>query len=141
MPQYIYIKSEDKVYPVTMLQYTFYNSNVQEIPEIPSTVTSIGYGAFFYSTGLTSVTIPDSVTSIGASAFYNCTGLTSVTIDSATIASSITSSIASGELVKNATTIYIHEDIEETSIGSYIKEAYKKEATSDKENYTQYTKK
>ena len=43
-------------------------------------VTSIGESAFFYCTGLTSVTIPNSVTSIGGWAFKDCTGLTSVTI-------------------------------------------------------------
>ena len=43
-------------------------------------VISIGYEAFEYCDGLTSVTIPDSVTSIGYEAFYNCSGLTSVTI-------------------------------------------------------------
>ncbi len=43
-------------------------------------VTSIGGCAFFYCTGLTSVTIPDSVTSIEGGAFSDCTGLTSVTI-------------------------------------------------------------
>ena len=32
---------------------------------IPEGVTSIGYGAFQYCSGLTSVTIPNSVTSIG----------------------------------------------------------------------------
>ncbi len=47
---------------------------------IENGVTSIGNSAFYYCTGLTSVTIPDSVTSIGNSAFYYCTGLTSVTI-------------------------------------------------------------
>ena len=45
-------------------------------------VTSIGSHAFFYCTGLASVTIPDSVTSIGEDAFYHCTGLTSMTIGS-----------------------------------------------------------
>ena len=40
----------------------------------------IGYHAFWYCTGLTSVTIGNSVTTIGYHAFYNCTGLTSVTI-------------------------------------------------------------
>ena len=35
-------------------------------------VTSIGSGAFYGCSGLTSVTIPNSVTSIGYYAFYNC---------------------------------------------------------------------
>ena len=43
-------------------------------------VTNIGYSAFYYCTGLTSITIPDSVTRIGGCAFYGCTGLTSITI-------------------------------------------------------------
>ena len=41
-------------------------------------VTSIGDDAFYYCSGLTSVTIPNSVTSIGQSAFYGCNGLTSI---------------------------------------------------------------
>ena len=43
-------------------------------------VTSIGYGAFAYCAGLTSITIGNSVTSIGSSAFSGCTCLTSITI-------------------------------------------------------------
>ena len=43
-------------------------------------VTSIGSSAFYYCSGLTSVTIGNSVTSIGSRAFEGCTRLTSVTI-------------------------------------------------------------
>ena len=64
---------------------TKYTGNVT-IPEsftyngVTYSVTSIGNGAFYYCSGLTSVTIPNSVTSIGNGAFYYCSGLTSVTI-------------------------------------------------------------
>lgn len=47
---------------------------------IPDSVTSIGWFAFRYCSGLTSVTIPNSVTSIGYSAFEDCSRLASVTI-------------------------------------------------------------
>jgi hypothetical protein len=47
---------------------------------IPNNVTSIGNGAFYICTSLTSVTIPSSVTSIGGSAFAFCENLTNVTI-------------------------------------------------------------
>ena len=47
---------------------------------VTCSVTSIGDYAFYYCTGLTSVTIPNSVTSIGDDVFYHCAGLTSVTI-------------------------------------------------------------
>lgn len=46
---------------------------------IPSTVTSIGPGAFS-GTAISGITIPGSVTSIGDSAFDGCTGLQFVTI-------------------------------------------------------------
>ena len=45
-------------------------------------VTTIGDGAFYGSSILTSVTIPASVTSIRESAFQDCAGLTGVTIPS-----------------------------------------------------------
>ena len=47
---------------------------------IGENVTSIGSGAFYGCTGLTSMTIPNSVTSIGDWAFAYCTGLIAVTI-------------------------------------------------------------
>ena len=60
----------------TLIQYPGAKTSVT----IPSSVTSIGDGAFYGCSGLTSVSIPNSVTSIGGSAFSNCSGLTSVSI-------------------------------------------------------------
>ena len=48
--------------------------------EIPTTVTSIGNGAFAGCSNLTSVNIPANVTSIGEAAFMSCINLTSVNI-------------------------------------------------------------
>ncbi len=47
---------------------------------IPAGVTTIESNAFYYSSGLASVTIPNSVISIGDSAFYECQALTNVTM-------------------------------------------------------------
>jgi len=48
--------------------------------DIPTSVNTIGDGAFSGSSNLTSITIPNSVTAINSGAFSECTGLTSVTI-------------------------------------------------------------
>lgn len=78
---------------------------------ISNGVTSIGVGAFTRCSGLTSVTIPNSVTSIGSSAFYLCRNLTSITIpNSVTSIESYTFSICSG-----LTSIIIPNSV--TSIG------------------------
>jgi len=49
---------------------------------IPSSVASIGEGAFSDCTNLTSITIPSSVSFIGEEAFSDCTSLTSIIIPS-----------------------------------------------------------
>ena len=80
---------------------------------IPSSVTSIGDGAFKDCLGLTSITIPSSVTSIGGGAFYRCSGLTSITIPSSvTSIGNYTFSDCSG-----LTSITISSSV--TSIGYY----------------------
>ena len=47
---------------------------------IPTSVTSIGEGAFDDCIGLVNMTIPTNITSIGRYAFYGCSGLTSIVI-------------------------------------------------------------
>ena len=56
---------------------------------IPNYITSIGNGAFYGCSGLTSITLPLSLTSIGNSAFWACSGLTEVDLSVCTNLSSI----------------------------------------------------
>ena len=60
----------------------FYKCNSLTSIEIPAGVTSIGDDAFYYCISLTSIEIPASVTSIGDYAFSGCTSLTSIVIPS-----------------------------------------------------------
>lgn len=80
------ITSDGNTYKVTQIaNYAFdnnYYNNLVNLTSIviPSSVTSIGNGAFYNCSGLKKLTIPESVTSIGDSAFYNCSNLTNVII-------------------------------------------------------------
>ncbi len=60
--------------------HAFYYCSGLTSVTIGNSVTSIGYEAFYECSGLTSVTIPNSVTKIGYGAFCDCSGLTSVII-------------------------------------------------------------
>ena len=62
--------------------YAFYFCSGLTSLTLPSGVTEIGDYAFSICSGLTSLTIPSSVTEIGNSAFYCCSGLTSLTLPS-----------------------------------------------------------
>ena len=110
---------DDKTAEVTKDSY--YSSYSGHVP-IPSSViykgetysvTSIGKEAFYFASGLTSVTIPNSVTSIGAGAFHGCSGLTSLTIPNSV--TSIGSSAFSG--CSGLTSITIPNSV--TSIGGF----------------------
>ena len=69
---------DSNVFGAEIVSNAYENGQGMMIFDAP--ITSIGYGAFFRCSSLTSVTIPDSVTSIGGGAFQTCTSLTSVTI-------------------------------------------------------------
>ena len=76
---------ENSSYPY----YNYYNNAPTGAITIPATVanggntysvTSIGWGAFYKCSGLTSINIPNGVTKIENGLFYNCTSLTSVNL-------------------------------------------------------------
>ena len=81
---YYNLKSKDNIAEVTNGDKE-YSGDITipssiSVNEVEYSVTSIGKRAFYYCSGLTSVTIPNSVTIIGELAFNNCSGLTSITI-------------------------------------------------------------
>ncbi|MBQ3195557.1 MAG: leucine-rich repeat protein [Clostridia bacterium] len=71
--------SASDFFPELNAPWYSYKSYIKTV-NVDDGVTTIGSGAFYNCSSLTSVTIPDSVTDIGFEAFYNCSSLTSVTI-------------------------------------------------------------
>jgi len=82
--------------------------------DIPNSVTSIGEGAFYECTSLTSINIPNSVTSIGWEAFEGCTSLTSVTLGNSV------SSIGNSVFCRCTSLTSINIPNSVTSIGNYV---------------------
>ena len=64
----------------TIERNAFYKNNGVESVDL-STVASIGYKAFPYCKGLTSLTIPGGIESLGAYAFYSCENLRDLSIE------------------------------------------------------------
>jgi hypothetical protein len=77
---YPYAKQGPYIVPEGVEVFSFSNCTGLTSVTLPTSVTEIGYEAFYYCTSLESVTIPNSVTIIGDWAFESCTSLTSVTI-------------------------------------------------------------
>lgn len=63
------------------LDYTYaYCTEIENLPQLPTTVTSIWNGTFSGCTSLTEVTIPSHITKVGFFAFSGCTNLKSVSL-------------------------------------------------------------
>lgn len=61
-----------------LIQYPVGNKRTSY--DIPGSITSINYGAFYRCIYLTNITIPDGITSIESTTFYGCASLESITI-------------------------------------------------------------
>lgn len=126
---------------------------------VPETVETIDQSAFAYTWSLSSVVITDNVKKVNTSAFNssriesivigenveniasgafnNCTYLKNVTIDSSVIAGNLSTSGSCGNLLNNAETIYLKEEI--ANVGEYITTNYTR-TDSDKTGYVKYIK-
>ncbi len=150
-----------------LIQYPVGNTRTQYT--IPSSVTSIGDGAFsncsaletvtfgedskleiignnaFYNcSNLTSIKIPSGVTGIGSSAFYDCSKLSSVYIDGQAVANMLTGTNDPGGLLGNIGTsekVYINNTLTLTGGAKTYMESNFEIVTSDVSGYVCYQKK
>ena len=72
------VTADGKTYTVTAIGDMALERNQFTSVKLPSTVTAIGYGAFYQCSNLTSVDLGGSVETIGYSAFQYCTSLGSI---------------------------------------------------------------
>ena len=84
IPQVAIYEDDDGIehsFTVTSIERRVFNWNNINLTSVslPSTLTTIGEGAFSNNPGITSISIPSSVTTIGDGAFSSC-GLTSIVI-------------------------------------------------------------
>jgi hypothetical protein len=80
-PVTVIIPDKTNTFPVeTIATAAFLGKTTITSITLSTNLTSIGYQAFGYCSGLTSITIPNTVTNIGAYAFEPGTGLTNVTL-------------------------------------------------------------
>lgn len=106
--------------------------------EFDSKTTEINQYAFSHCDKLASVTIQESIDKIGSGAFkYNSKSLQTVIINSATIANGLIEASDNGNLMRNATTIYIKTGLTTTN-STYLLENFTKQETSDKTGYDKY---
>lgn len=125
---YLYYRINDDKTGVTITDCNTAATEIvipSEIAGLP--VTSIGGGAFYECSSLTSVTIPDSVTSIGAWAFDGCSSLTSVYISDIAAWCNISFNYYYANPLYYAKNLYLNNELvtelvipdSVTSIGSY----------------------
>jgi hypothetical protein len=93
--------------PVTSFEARFGSNKTLKTIKLPSTLTSIGSGAFEGCKNLTSVTIPAAVTSIGDAAFSTCYSLSSIYALSASPINIATSSDVFYGVENSTCTLYV----------------------------------
>lgn len=81
IPETVKDPKTGKEYPVTSIGQNAFKSSSVTAVEIPSSVSSLGKGAFKECLGLASVELPTSVTQIPAECFYGCKNLKELKCD------------------------------------------------------------